>query len=48
MTGEKYDYNIFDYISQHFGMIIGETITRLSCHKKAPQIIKICLIYSVI
>ena len=34
MTEEKYDYTIYDCISQNFCMLIGETMTCLSCHKK--------------
>ena len=33
ITGEKYYYTIYDYVSQNFGMIIGEEKTCLSCHK---------------
>ena len=31
---EKYDCNISDYFSQIFGLLIGTTITFLSCHQK--------------
>ena len=34
MTDEKYDYTISDYVSQHFGITIGETWTCLTCHAK--------------
>ena len=38
---EKYDYTISDYVSQHFGMIILETITCLSCHQnKAHNVLE--------
>ena len=41
MTEEKYDYTIYDCISQNFCMLIGETMTCLSCHKKkSPKVIK--------
>ena len=40
MTEEIDDYTISDYVSQHFGMLIGETITCLSCHQnKHPKVI---------
>ena len=40
ITEEKYDYTIYYYVSHHFGMIIGEKMTCLSCHKtKCPKII---------
>ena len=29
---EKDDYTISDYVSQHFGMLIRETMTCLLCH----------------
>ena len=35
MTDEKDDYTIYDYVSQNFGILIGETLTCLSCH--APK-----------
>ena len=34
MTDEKDDYTISDYVSQNFGILIGETWTCLTCHKK--------------
>ena len=35
------DFTISDYISQHFGMKIGDKITYLSCHRyKYPKILK--------
>ena len=37
---EKYDYIISDYVSQYFGMLIGETMTCISFHKKMSQTIK--------
>ena len=38
MTDEKDDYTISDYVSQHFGITIGETWTCLTCHaKKKPK-----------
>ena len=32
MTDEKDDYTISDYVSQHFGILIGETWTCLTCN----------------
>ena len=46
MTDEKDDYTISNYVSQHFGILIGETWTCLTCHAKKS--IKIWLIYYVI
>ena len=41
MTEEKYDYTISDYVSQYFGMLIGETMICISCHhNKRPKVIK--------
>ena len=37
MIEEIDDYNISDYDSQHFGIIIGETWTCLTCHEKKPM-----------
>ena len=36
MTDEKDDYTISDYVSQHFGITIGETCTCLTCHATKP------------
>ena len=39
ITEEKDYYTIPDYLSQNFGMLIGETMTCLSCHKtKSPKL----------
>ena len=39
MTDEKDYYTISDYMSQHFGITIGETMTCLTCHAtKSPKI----------
>ena len=32
MTDENYDYTIFYYVSQYFGILIGEAWTCLTCH----------------
>ena len=40
MTYEKDDYNISDYVSQYFGITIGETWTFMTCHARKTQIIK--------
>ena len=32
MTEEQDNYTISDYVSQHFGMLIRETMTCLLCH----------------
>ena len=41
MTEEKDDYTAYDYVSQNFGMLIGETMTFLSSHQnKCPKLIK--------
>ena len=38
MTYEKNDYTISDYVSHHFGMIIGEKMTCITCHQnKRPK-----------
>ena len=47
MTNEKDDYTIYDYVSQNFGIQIGEICTCLTCHAK-NQTIKIRLIYYAI
>ena len=39
MTYEKYDYNISDYVSQHFGIAIGETWTCITCHSKKSKVL---------
>ena len=36
MTEERDDFTISDYSSQHSGMIIGETMTCLTCHQNNP------------
>ena len=39
MIDEKDDYTISDYVSQHFGITIGENIICLTCHvTKSPNI----------
>ena len=39
MTDENEEYTITDYVSQHFVITIGETLTYLTCHvTKAPKI----------
>ena len=41
MTEEMDYYTISDYVSQNFGMLIGETMTCLTCHKnKRPKVLK--------
>ena len=41
MTDENEDYTISDYVSQHFGITIGETMTCLTCYDtKSPNIFK--------
>ena len=41
MKEEKYDYTISHFVSQNFGVIIGEKMTCLSCHKmKRPKVFK--------
>ena len=38
MTDEKDGYTISDYVSQYFGITIGETRTCLTCHaNKNPK-----------
>ena len=32
MTDENDDYTVSDYVSQHFGILIGETWTYLTCN----------------
>ena len=34
MIDEKDNYTIFDYVSQHFGILIEETWTCFTCHAK--------------
>ena len=48
MTDENKDYTIYNYVSQHFGITIGETWTCLTCHAKKTQGIKWWIIYYVI
>ena len=39
---EKDYYTMSHYVSQHFGMLIGETMTCLTCHKtKIPKVLKV-------
>ena len=39
MTDENDDYTISNYVSQHFGITIVETMTCLTCHAKTnPKI----------
>ena len=41
MTEDKDDYTISDYVSQNFGMLIGETMTCISCHQyMRPKVLK--------
>ena len=41
ITEEKYGYTISDYVVQNFGMLIGEKMTCISCHKtKRPKVLK--------
>ena len=43
MTEETDYYTISDYVSQYFGMLIGETWTCITCHTTPPpptQILK--------
>ena len=37
MTEETDDYIICDYVSQQFGILIGEKCTCLTCHEKNPK-----------
>ena len=37
MIEENDDYTIPDYVSQHFGILIGETWTCLTCHAKITK-----------
>ena len=39
MIDEKNYYTISDYVSQHFGILIGETCTCLTCHAKKPKVL---------
>ena len=43
MKEEMDDYTISDYVSQHFGMLIGETMICLTYHQNNPP--KVLLIY---
>ena len=36
MTEEKDDYIISDYLYPYFDMLMGETITCLTCHQNKP------------
>ena len=41
ITDEKDGYTIFDYISHHFGILIGQTWKCLTCHAKKHYAMKI-------
>ena len=47
ITYEKDDYTIYDYVSQYFGITIGEICTCLTCHAQDSSTKRI-LIYYVI
>ena len=40
MIDEKDDYTISDYVSNNFGILIGETRKFLTCHAKKPKLLK--------
>ena len=41
MAEETDDYTIYDYVYRNFGMLIGETITCITCHEnKCPKVLK--------
>ena len=40
ITDEKDDYTISDYVSQNFGILIGEIWTYLTCHAKKSKLLK--------
>ena len=41
MTEKQDNYTISDYVSQYFGMLIGEKMKGLSCiFKKCPKVLK--------
>ena len=41
MTEEMDDYTLSDYVSQYFGMLIGETMICLIYHRnKRPKVLK--------
>ena len=41
MTEETDGYTISDYVSQHFGMVIRETMTCLTCYQNdLPKVLK--------
>ena len=41
MKEEKDDYTASRNVYQYFGMLIGETMTCISCHKmKRPKVLK--------
>ena len=40
MIDEKDDYTISDYVSKHFGILIGETWKCLTCHTKKIKLLK--------
>ena len=39
MKDENNDYTISNYVSQHFGITIGETWTCLTCHAKGLKLL---------
>ena len=39
MTYEKNDYTISDFVSQNFGITIGETRTCLTCNAKKSKVL---------
>ena len=39
MTDENEDYKIYDFVSQHFGIIIGEKMKCLTCHATKSYIL---------
>ena len=39
MTDKKYEYTIFDYVSNHFGITRGETWTCLTCHARKMKVL---------
>ena len=40
MTDENDDYTISNYVSQNFGILIGETWKCLTCHDPPPKLLK--------
>ena len=39
MTDKNDDYTIYDYVSHHFDITIGETWTCLTCHTKKLKVL---------